>query len=133
MKVMRVDELWDQVKHVGKIDHISEDGMMTLGSVFGEMHSAIKQQADQIERYELALKNIRGRTTELGVDSMVRQALEPPRRPPKANTSYPDHYVADLVKARAKQYMCSYQIAFENWLLDIEKHEYTFEDIEPHL
>lgn len=39
----KFDELWELVKRVGNIDRVSDDGMMVLGSVFGEMKSEIEK------------------------------------------------------------------------------------------
>ena len=41
-----LDELWKEVEHIGRVDLFSYDRMVALGSVFGKMSSAIKEQRE---------------------------------------------------------------------------------------
>lgn len=38
----KLNELWEQVKNIGKVEHLSDDAMLALGSVFGQMSSEIE-------------------------------------------------------------------------------------------
>jgi len=48
----RFRELWAQVEHIGKIEHLSDDAMLALGSVFGELKSKINEQAERVQELE---------------------------------------------------------------------------------
>jgi hypothetical protein len=39
----KLDELWKQVEHIGKVERLNYDAMVALGSVFGQMRSAIEE------------------------------------------------------------------------------------------
>jgi uncharacterized coiled-coil DUF342 family protein len=39
----KLDELWKQVEHIGKVERLNYDAMVSLGSVFGQMRSAIEE------------------------------------------------------------------------------------------
>lgn len=38
-----LDKSWAQIEHIGKVENISDDGMMALGSVYGELIAEIKR------------------------------------------------------------------------------------------
>lgn len=52
MNKKRLDELWEQVVHIGTIDGFDDDRMMALGSVFGEMRSEIEKLMLQNNRLQ---------------------------------------------------------------------------------
>ena len=41
MNKENLDELWNNVKHIGDIERLDYEAMVTLGSIFGEMRSEI--------------------------------------------------------------------------------------------
>lgn len=50
MNKEELDGLWAQVMHVGKIEHLSWDAMVALGSVFGKMSKVIEDQQIEVEK-----------------------------------------------------------------------------------
>lgn len=54
----RLDQLWEQVEHIGKVVRLKYDAMLALGSVFGEMRSTIEKQQEEIERLKSLLEEI---------------------------------------------------------------------------
>jgi hypothetical protein len=54
-----LDKLWEQVEHVGKIDHLGYDAMVSLGSVFGKMRKVILEQQEDIKQLETELMMVR--------------------------------------------------------------------------
>lgn len=50
----KLAELWKQVEHIGKIEHLDYDAMLALGSVFGQMSAEIKKLKEALETVESA-------------------------------------------------------------------------------
>lgn len=57
MNEKTLDELWEDVKHVGKVEHLEYDAMVALGSVFGKMKHTILKQQTEIEILKDALED----------------------------------------------------------------------------
>lgn len=55
----KLNELWAEVKHVGKIERLEYDAMVILGSVFGKMKATILEQQKEIEMWKRALEDYR--------------------------------------------------------------------------
>lgn len=49
----KLNELWAQVEHIGKIEHLSYDAMLAFGSIFGQMSSEIEFLNEKLEKLEV--------------------------------------------------------------------------------
>lgn len=65
MDKIKLNELWKQVEHLGKIEHLNDETMLALGSVFGQMSSEIESlertkqiAAERINSYKESLLRI---------------------------------------------------------------------------
>lgn len=61
MSKERFRELWAKVEHIGKIEHLSDDALLALGGIFGELKSKINEQAERVQELEKELENIMAR------------------------------------------------------------------------
>lgn len=56
MSEERFRELWAKVEHIGKIEHLSDDALLALGGIFGELKSKINEQAERVQELEKELR-----------------------------------------------------------------------------
>lgn len=80
MSEERFRELWAKVEHIGKIEHLSDDALLALGGIFGELKSKINKQAERVEELE---KQAPGIELEL-INGELADALEQNKRYRKA-------------------------------------------------
>ena len=83
---------------------------------FQYLVGAVKQKDLEIERLKLDKKILIKEITRLHNESYKQSSV-----------------VADLLKARAYIFTCSYKTAWELWLEDNEKFDFTFEEIKEYI
>ncbi|WP_079708609.1 hypothetical protein [Paraliobacillus ryukyuensis] len=74
------------------------------------------------------------RINRIDISWLIKQAEKVEVYEKELKRLYDDRYeqpkvVAELVKVRAYIFTCSYKTAWENWLDDDEKYDFTFEQI----
>lgn len=69
-----MEKYWEQVEKVGRINHLDDDAMLVLGSVFGKMHAEIRRLAksEEVTKYDVASINQNAILTQV-LDKLITQ------------------------------------------------------------